>query len=69
MITKDLIAKIRKFKGPVYVETHNFNDVFYVQAVKGDLINMITEAFSADTETGFEIDNNGYLGKDFDSQD
>lgn len=65
MIAKELIAKIRKTKGPVYVETHNFNDVFYVQAVKSDLIAMINDAFDSSFETGFNIDDNGYLGKDF----
>lgn len=65
MIAKELIAKIRKTKGPVYVETQNFNDVFYVQAVKSDLIVMIQEAFGNDVETGFDIDDKGYMGKDF----
>lgn len=68
MIAKELINKIRKTKGPIYIETHNFNDVFYVQAVKSDLITMITESFDAEFETGFDVDDNGYLGKDFSAE-
>lgn len=65
MIAKNLIAKIRKAKGPVYVETFNFNDAFWVQAVKSDLISLILEKFDLDTETGFELDDQGYFGKDY----
>lgn len=71
MIVKKLIAEIKKFRGPIYVEVQNFNDVFYVQAVKGDLIKMLEDGFGAnmaknlDEECGFELDKNGYFGKDF----
>ena len=65
MIAKNLIAKIRSTKGPIYVETFNFNDAFWVQAVKSDLIAMIQEKFALDAETGFEVDDQGYLGKDY----
>lgn len=65
MIAKNLIAKIRKTKGPVYIETFNFNDAFWVQAVKSDLITMIQDNFKLEEETGFEIDDHGYLGKDY----
>ncbi len=65
MIAKKLIAEVRKFKGPIFVETHNFNDVFYVKANKTDLIDMIKCSFDPDFETGFILDINGYLGKDY----
>lgn len=66
MIQKDLIKKIKNDRnGYIYVEVSNFNDSFWVQAVKSDLINMLKERFQADQETGFELDNMGYFGKDY----
>ena len=67
MITKNLISQIRKAKGPVFIEISNFDDVFWVQAVKSDLIKMIGESFEADLETGFVLDKNGYFSKDFET--
>jgi hypothetical protein len=68
MIARNLIHKIRKTKGPIYVEITNFNDEFCVQAVKSDLISMLTR-FDADEETGFELTEAGNFGKDYQSQD
>lgn len=68
MIAKKLIAEVRKFKGPIYVATTNFNDVFHVQAVKADLIHMISQSFDPEFETGFILDKNGYLDKDYDAE-
>jgi hypothetical protein len=68
MIAKNLISQIRKAKGPIFIETSNFNDMFWVQAVKSDLIKMIGESFETDSETGFILDKNGYFSKDFDAE-
>lgn len=68
MIAKNLISQIRKAKGPIFIEISNFNDMFWVQAVKSDLIKMIGESFGADLETGFILDKNGYFSKDFDAE-
>jgi hypothetical protein len=68
MIAKKLIREIQKVKGPVYVETCNFNDVFWIQAVKADLIDLLKDKFDDDFETGFTLDINctgAYLGKDY----
>jgi hypothetical protein len=70
MIAKKLIAEVRKFKGPIYVEVANFNDTFWVQVVKSDLLLMIKDSFDADFETGFELEDkfgSGYFGKDYKS--
>ena len=68
MIAKNLISQIRKAKGPIFIETSNFNDMFWVQAVKSDLIKMIGESFGTDSETGFILDKDGYFSKDFDAE-
>ena len=65
MIAKDLLKKISAHKGALMVEIANFDDVFWVQAVKGDIYRSIKEAFDPDQETGFELDDEGFLGKDF----
>ena len=65
MITKNLLKMLNDRKGPVFVEVVNFDDVFWVQAVKQDLINMIKGNFDLDAECGFEIDLDGYFCKDF----
>jgi hypothetical protein len=65
MIAKKLIAEVRKFKGPIFVEIQNFNDIFWIKTNKSDLIDMIKEGFDSDFETGFELDAQGYFGKDF----
>ena len=65
MIQKDLIKKLQAHRGQVLVEIQNFNDSFWIQAVKSDLIVQIKAKFNANDETGFELDDNGYLGKDF----
>ena len=68
MIAKNLISQIRKAKGPIFVEISNFNDMFWVQAVKSDLIEMISTSFESDLETGFILDKDGYFSKDFDTE-
>ena len=67
MIARELVAKIKKFRGPIHVEVQNFNDVFYVQAVKSDLVAMIEKSFEnqLDEKCGFDLDENGFFGKDF----
>ena len=67
MIKKDLIKQLTAYRGPVLVEVQNFNDTFWIQAVKSDLIVQLNDKFGPDEETGFELDKNGYFGKDFDS--
>ena len=65
MIQKDLIKQLTAYRGQILVEILNFNDVFWVQAVKSDLIHQIKSSFGPDDETGFELDKNGCLGKDY----
>ena len=65
MIAKQMIAEVRKFKGPIFAEVQNFNDIFWIKANKSDLIDMIKNSFDSDFETGFELDAQGYFGKDF----
>ena len=67
MIRKDLIKQLTAYRGPVLVEVQNFNDIFWIQAVKSDLIVQLNAKFGPDEETGFDLDKNGYFGKDFDS--
>ena len=67
MIRKDLIKQLTAYRGPVLVEVQNFNDTFWIQAVKSDLIVQLNAKFGPDEETGFDLDKNGYFGKDFDS--
>lgn len=67
MIKKDLIKQLTAYRGPVLVEVQNFNDTFWIQAVKSDLIVQLNAKFGPDEETGFDLDKNGYFGKDFDS--
>ena len=67
MIRKDLIKQLTAYRGPVLVEVQNFNDIFWIQAVKSDLIVQLNGKFGPDEETGFELDKNGYFGKDSDS--
>ena len=64
MIAKELIKRIRNTKGPIFVEVTNFDDGFWIQAKKVDLLSMLSR-FEADTETGFAIDEKGYFGKDY----
>ena len=64
MIRKDLIKQLTACRGPVLVEVQNFNDTFWIQAVKSDLIVQLNAKFGPDEETGFELDKNGYFGKD-----
>jgi len=65
MIACDLIKKLKKFQGPVFVELSNFNDTMYIQAVKKDLINLIETKFELNSETGFEMDDSGFMSKDY----
>lgn len=68
MITKNLISQIRKAKGPVMVAFSNFDDIFYVQVSKKDLMVQLSARFNQNDETGFILDENGYLDKDYESQ-
>jgi len=65
MIAKNLFDKISKKKGPILIAFSNFDDVFYVQASKKDLLVQMKARFNADDETGFELDENGFLDKDY----
>lgn len=65
MTQKDLIKKLTAHRGPVFVEVVNFHDAYWLQAVKSDVIVQIKAKFGADDETGFELDDNGYLSKDY----
>ena len=62
MIAKQLLKKIRAHRGPIIVEIHNFNDVFYVQAVKADILLQFAK-FRDDDDTGFDLGSEGYLFK------
>lgn len=64
MIANQLIKLIKAHRGPVSVEVNNFNDTFYVYAVKADLLLQLTR-FKDDEETGFELEPSGYLSKDY----
>ena len=61
MIAKNLFAKIRKTKGPILATINNRDDSFYIQVSKKDLIVQLSAAFKLSDETGFELDDNGYL--------
>jgi len=65
MITKNLLKMLNDRKGPVYVEVCNFDDLFWIQAVKQDLINTIKTKFAPDVECGFELDVEGFFSKDY----
>lgn len=67
MIQKDLIKKLTDYRGQVLVEVTNFDDSFWVQAVKSDLIHVLKTKFTFGEETGFVLDENGYFGKDYSS--
>jgi hypothetical protein len=67
MIAKDLIKKIKNDRnGYVMIQVSNFDDSFFVQGVKSDLIRTIKESFKPDQETGFVIDDCGYFSKHYD---
>jgi hypothetical protein len=66
MKAQQLIKQIKARTGPVTVGVINGDDVIYVQAVKSDLIVQLSR-FADDEETGFELDADGYLGRDFDA--
>jgi hypothetical protein len=68
MIQKDLIKQLTAYRGQVFIEVQNFNDTFWMQAVKSDLIVQLKAKFGSNDETGFVLDKNGYFGKDFDSE-
>lgn len=70
MIASKLITEVRKFKGPIYIEAQNFNDVFWIQVVKSDLLESIKGNFDSDFETGFILEEKfgaGYFGKDYEN--
>ena len=62
MIAKQLLKKIRAHRGPIIVEIQNFHDVFFVQAVKADILLQFAK-FRDDDETGFDLGSEGYLFK------
>jgi hypothetical protein len=68
MIAKNLFTKIRKFKGPVMVGFTNFDDTFYVQVSKKDLLTQLSARFGLEEETGLELDEHGFLDKDWVTQ-
>jgi len=67
MIAKKLIDKIRSTKGPILAGLTNFSGVIYVQVSKKDLLQQIKHGFKPDEETGFELDDEGFLDKDYSS--
>lgn len=64
MIANQLFKQIKAQRGPILVEISNFDDTFYIQVVKADLITQLSARFGADDETGFIIDSNGFVSKD-----
>ena len=60
-----LLKALAAQRGPVMVEIANMDDVFWVQAVKADVMHVIRMKFNPGEETGFELDSRGFLGKDF----
>lgn len=67
MIAKTLISQIRKTRGPIFVEVFGFNDTFWVQAVKSDLMFMLAK-FEDEDETGFKLlaaPDSAYFVKDY----
>jgi hypothetical protein len=64
MIANQLIKQIKAHRGPIVVEVSNFDDTFYVQAVKADLLLQLSK-FQDDEESGFELDAEGFLSKDY----
>lgn len=64
MISKQLLQAIKAHKGPIFVEICNFNDIFWIQAVKADLLAQLN-CFEANDETGFVLDSRGHLTKDY----
>lgn len=64
MIAKQLLQAIKAHKGPLLVEICNFDDVFWIQAVKSDLLAQL-DCFKATDETGFILDSRGHLSKDY----
>jgi len=64
MIAHQLIKTIKAHRGPIIVEVNNFDDTFYIQAVKADVLLQLGQ-FEADEETGFELNAEGFLGKDY----
>ena len=68
MIAKNLISQIRKAKGPIVVAFSNFDDMFYVEVSKKDLLVQLSARFTKDEETGLILDQNNYLDKDYESR-
>ena len=66
MIAKDLIKKIKNDRnGYIMIQVSNFDDSFFVQGVKSDLIRMLKD-FQPEQETGFILDDCGYFSKHYD---
>lgn len=66
MIAKQLFKKIKDHKGPISAAISNSKGVFYIQVSKKDLLVQLSAKFWLTDETGFELDHNGYLDKDYD---
>lgn len=64
MIANQLLKKIKAHRGAIIVEVSNFEDTFYIQAVKADVLLQFNK-FEADEETGFELSDGGFLSKDY----
>lgn len=67
MISKDLVKAIRATKGPIYVAVCSAHDVYYIQAVKSDLVTSFTFPDPSE-ETHMEItqrDGAYYIDKDW----
>lgn len=67
MNRKQTLKAINAHRGPIYVEVSNFNDTFWIQAVKTSVIDTL-KGFKDNEETGFILDADGYFGKDYLSQ-
>ena len=40
MLTADLVKTIRKHRGPIYSALHGVDDLYWLQAVKADLLDL-----------------------------
>ena len=64
MIANQLLKKIKAHRGAVIVEVNNFDDIFYIQAVKADVLLQFAK-FGTDEETGFTFCDEGFLSKEY----
>jgi hypothetical protein len=62
------IREIKRARGPIYAAVSAADEVYYVQIVKADAIELFTSRFQPDEETGLEISERAgqfYIDKDF----